>query len=418
MDEIKLSVYKYSIDDILIIYSNGKKDKIPSLNIGAINIEKDFDENFLPILNISASVSIDLYKKISADRNVKASIRINKTAIKAKSEFIDDSPKFQDPIINQIFRLQLNTTDLDPTSEIQRESENKLENKAENNFNTQLDMYFFTDEALESRRGLTSMIFSDTDTMTAIVYLLSELKVKRILLSKPDNTDRQNQIIVPETKLIPMVNNIENIYGVYNHGSVLFYDFDRFYYISKDVENHQARENSEISMVNINFEEFATHVDRKPGSYVDKRNDRYYINSTNYPNFQNLGNFTQEATFNDINYVNTNNGETKNKTINFDNNDKNMVIVDNTYGNNYILNSKIYSMKENYYIVSLLIAEADISHFTPNKRYYMNFNIKEFKKSRKYTGTYRLSKVVHTLSKNGSDKWFEAKTLCIFKKGK
>lgn len=417
MDNKKLSMYKYTMDDIDIIYSNNKKDKIPLLNVGSINIEQDFDKDFFPIFNINAAIPLELKKKIVSDKNVKARVRISKVAFKISENNVDETPKFTEDVINDVFNIINNETDMDTQTQIQKESVDNTHNDAITNYNTEINLFLYKQEWLDINKNVDSMIFCDTDTMSAIVYLAKLNKVKRLLISSPDNKAKQNQIIIPETKFKTMVSNIENIYGVYNKGSVLFYGFKNLYYISKDIIKNLAKETGEISMVNFNFEEFGSSNDRQPGSYIDKQYDRYFINCSNYPTFQDMSGYHKEILFNNIQYINSSTGETKSRSINLDgNHNDTKIVVDDTYNNKYIIDSKLYSIKESSLQAIISLQQLDISYFTPNKRYMFSFNVKDFDRSRKYTGNYRLTKVVHLLSKNGSDKWFESKTVCNFNK--
>lgn len=417
MDNKKLVMYKYTIDDIDIVYSNNKKEKIPLLNIGSINIEQDFDNDFFPVFNINASIPIEFKKRILADKNAKARVRISKVALKVSENNIDEKPKFMETFINDIFNIINTETDMDAQTVIQKESVEQSSKESNTNYNTEINLFLYKQEWLDINKNVDSVIFCDTDPMSAIVYLAKENKVKKMLVSNPDNKTKQNQIIIPETKFKTMVTNIENIYGVYNKGSVLFYGFNNLYYISKDIIKNLSRQTGEISLVNFNFEEFGTDKDRQPGSYIDKKNDRYFISCVDYPTFQDMSGYHKEILFNNIQYVNSKTGVTKSKSIDLNsNNGDTKIVVDDVYGNNYIIESKLYSVKEASLMAVLSLQQVDISYFTPNKRYMFNFNIKDFDRSRKYTGNYRLTKVVHLLSKNGSDKWFESKSMCNFNK--
>ncbi|MEI2419257.1 hypothetical protein V6O07_03205, partial [Arthrospira platensis SPKY2] len=317
IDSHKLCYYRYLLDDIDVIYSNGKKDKILSMNVGSMFIEKDFDNCYMPIFNVNAVVTLDMYKKIAADKKAKVRIRLNRFAVKVDAEYVDDKPKYVEPVIDDVFYIANDNSDLDVHSNIQQQSNIVKDGNTnqKTNFNTELNLFLFKEEALNINADIDSFILSDTDTMTAIVYMAELCKVKRMLISRPDNDKKQGQIIMPQTEFVTMVKNIENMYGVYDTSSVLFYDFNMLYYISKDVVKNQARQTGEITMVNINYDEFGSDMDRRPGSYLDKANSRYFINSPNYPTFKDMGSITQEAGFNNISYVNTVTGDTKSKKI-------------------------------------------------------------------------------------------------------
>lgn len=419
IDINNLNLYNYTTNDITIIYSDGTTGIIKALNVTSINIEKDFDNDFFPIFNLNVALDVATYRKITGDKNVQFRVSINKFAVKSTAEHVPSGIKYAEPVFSDVFYAMTNETDNDQLTKLEGQANKTKGVKSEDNFSRLLSLYLYKPHTLDVNNNPDSFIFGDADPMSVIVYLSDKFGVNKMMISSPDNTKKYPQIIIPGVKYTDMIKAMESIYGVYNKGSVLFYDFDNLFYISKDIVNNQALRSGEPSMVNIKFTEMGEGADRLAGSFLDSRMNRYYINSSSYPVIQDVGSYTQEVVFNNIEYVNTANGVNGKKSVKLNGrNIENKRLIDNKYSNMYAINSALYAIEESNYLLTVSLLNIDMTYMTPNKRYSLNFEFKDFENSKKYDGNYRLSKVIHTLSKNGNDQYLNCTSTCVLKRNR
>lgn len=414
-----LQVCKYSIDEVILIYSDNTSEKIKPMNVSSINIEKDFDLDFFPIFNLNLTVTQDTYKKVTVDKKAKIRLTINKFFVKSAKDEIPTGPKYMEPVISKVFYLMTNEADNSHMTKVSDEAAEVKGTDKKTDYNTPLSLYLYDEKFLDINNVPESYIYSDTDPLTAVVHMCSQLRVEKMLVSEPDNPNKQPQIIIPAAKFKKAIHDLETVYGIYDCGSVLYYDFDHLYYISRDIVGNQALLENESNMVNIQFNEVNDGDDMIGGGYLDKSKNRYFINASRYPTIYNTGSYTQEATFTNIKSINTESGDSSDTSIELDGRDiKNTRIIDNKYNNPHIIKSSAYILKESNFILGVELLDVDISYLTPNKRYTMKFNFKDMKNALRYDGNYRLGKITTSLAKSGTEHYFDLKAACTFKRGK
>lgn len=416
----KLMIVKYKIDDILFLFEDGTTEVVKSRNITSINIEKDYDNDLCPIFNINMVIRRDVYKNIvSKKNNLRANIVLNKFQVKPTDSTLDNSFKFTEPAISGIFNVIMDDTDMDMYTRMQdKHFEDTVKPVTDadgpDKINTELNIFLFTKESLDINKKLDNYIFCDSDLTTSIIFFANTCKVQRMLMTPLDNSTIYNQIIIPEFRFSDIINTMHNIYGLYNSGYVLFNDFTRLLLLSKKRDMNPV-ENNEVPLIYMYFGEYGAGLNRHIGGFIDRPNNRYFLNCLKQPDISENGPFIKEGLHNSIRAVNTSNHTNVTESTNIAGRDiSNVKVVDNKYNNDYIINSNLYNINESNYSFVLDIDEMDFEMFSPNKKFNMYFDIKEYARATKYNGTYRLCKIITNLIRAKSEEYLESHSRCWF----
>lgn len=416
----RLMLVKYKMDDMLFIFEDGTTENVPSKNITSLNIEKDFDNDLCPILNVNMVIKREVYKKIVSNKNnLRVNMKLNKFQVKPTDDTLDNSFKFSEPAISGIFNVIMDDTDMDMYTRMQdKHFEDTVKPITDadgpDKINTELNIFLFTKEALDINKRLDNFIFCESDLTTAIVFFANACKINRLLMTPLDNSKIYNQIIIPEFKFTDIIRAMHSMYGLYNSSYVLFDDFNRLYLLSKKRDVNPV-ENNEIPLVYLYFGEFGAGLNRHIGGFIDNENNRYFINCLKQPEISELGPYIKEGMYNSIRAVNTTNHTNVTESTNIGGrNIDSIKVVDNKYDNDYIVNSNLYNINESNYSFVLEVDEMDFEMFTPNKKYNMYFDIKDYARATKYNGMYRLCKIVTNLIRAKSEEYLEAHSQCFF----
>lgn len=222
-----------------------------------------------------------------------------------------------------------------------------------------------------------------------------------------------HDIITPANSFKNIIYGLQDIYGLYNTGVVLFYDYDRTYLLSKD-HKITAIEKNELKYVNITIYEKGELKSSYEGSYIT--DNEYYINCIIEPSTSDNTQLIKEKFGDTVYSISSYNNEHETYKSSINGDDwVSPVVLDNKVGNNYIMNSYIYDVEESLNTMTISFPTANINYLTPNKVYNIKCEISNSVASEKYSGIYRLSSVEVIFKKEGSST-FRGITTCSLKK--
>lgn len=408
MDNNLLLACKVKIEDITIIFEDGSTNTIPSKNTFYMSIEKDYFNSFLPILNIKCLVNRQLYAKINKNQP-KFKVTVNKFFVPANSTTFDKNSKtiMYKKFISDIF---INVNDLDSSPDLYESIANRQDlvgsnrNEMEQD-NIEIDLLLFTQKSL-SYRKLNSKIFKDCN-ITSVILALSQLTGQnKMLLTYPDNRKVYNDtsIIIPTNlTFLGAIKFIQAVYGIYNHGYVLFNDFDLLYLIDKQPKC-TAYKKGEYKRVYMEFNNVVTESGNIYGQYTDNKNMRYMINCISAPNIITNSTTTNELLYDRIHASNTYNGKSQVKDIDMtkSTSSKTTKVLDNKYNNNFIVNSSAFEIELNNYTLEIAFNEIDLDILTANKEYYLDIKIDK-SEYKKLSGLFKITRLMAVYEKKDDD---------------
>jgi hypothetical protein len=408
MKDIKVSNYTYIVSAFDIIIKD-KTYQLTHQNITEMGIEKNFDMEYFPLLYVKLALPpttiIDIYRNKTI---VKFRMRLDKVVY---------GSNYKKTVFDEIFITFL-PDDKEFFNEDMYKQTKKVTNEEDITTPTDLqqtyEFYLFNERDINSSNTVLNTVLTNVTMTDVVYYLLSSSNTDTVLMSKLDNTNKYNEIIILPKNIIKNIEVLNAIYGFYNHGVLLFYDLNTTYFIDKnsmctayrvgeytDVIISVPKSTSTASMVN------GSYKDIENGCYIiSVQSDLLTINSTSLSSQQLEGSTTI--------YVSPSNGDVVTFTPDLKYRDKEtkQVIVNN-FNNKFTEKELYYKKIENDCIVSFPFKDIDIDILSPNKRFKLDFEDSTMQKNR--GGNYRVFSLTCIFTKRDSD--FSVQGTCTIKRG-
>lgn len=402
--------YRYIVSEFNILFTDGSVIKLTHGEILNINIEKDFDTCYFPLLNVKLLLDYDVYYKILENKTtVRFKFKFNKyIADKQALNNGNGKNNFLEKLFDTTFGIYID----DDTSSMDKELYEKTKNAiGQQNTKKTYDFYLFKDEDLKSGKYTSNYVLSRCNMTDALVFLFSKAGMKNILMSPLDNNKVYSEVLIPYIPLTQTINFLEQHYGFYKGGAMLFYDFDTTYFISKF--GKRVYRTGEFNSVTMTFFKPGTSASLSPGCYKDKTAKKLIVH-VSQDNMMPLNeSIIQEQTGGtNLAIINASSDDVANVSpdVNTRSGKTTKVIV-NKFENPYLETMSMLKKIENDRIIDVNLYDVDLSFLTPNKIFTFSFDEKASQK--KYGGTYRLTKLVTSFSKQGTD--FSATVQARFK---
>lgn len=401
MNNINLQACKYNMNDINVLFSDGSKQTIPAMNVYFFSIEKDYFESFMPIFNIKCLVTSEMYSKINKDDKAKFRIDIEKFFINSNTVEMNKKNGMTKPFITNTF-INLNVGD--ETPDIAQTISNRKDDKKADKRNEyeksqiELDLFLVT-ENYNDYTIIGNKIFTEC-TMYEVLIALNQMTLKsKMLLTVPSNKTKYNSyVLIPKNlTFIGAIEYLQEVYGIYSYGMLVFKDFDILYILDKNIVCN-AYKRFENKKVIVHYNDMTNSQQHYSGSYEDMNSHNYHIYCKSAPDLQN-GETEQNALLG-TELVTTNSSE----------NNTGARMIEDKYNNKYAVSSYKYERSLKRRLVADF-DEVDLDILTPNKLYYFDFNISGSKVPIK--GEYKLASLMIICEKT-DDKVFSNKVRGVF----
>lgn len=391
------NLIKYKVDNFDIMFENGDIEQMNGDMVTHLYIEKDFDELYFPIVNISVMMKDELYHRIKQENEtVKFRLRIIKNIYDQDMKFLKYELYCNE--IFQCFKDKENVIEDNVNVESKKETEGDGAVTLGNNVR---DFYLFTDEVTKCKKVFNLSVES-ASLSDLIIYLLGEAGLSQLLMSKLDNNKSLSNITIPPADTIETINYLNNQFSFYKKGMLLFFDIDTVFLIDKNYKCtawrknevkithiHVANQQSNDSQMNGYF----TNKDRKQ-THVFANTDRVEIRNTNITSNQLFGN--------DIRIIDSKSGSTSNVSANTTSvGGTNEQILTIKAGNSYAASELQTRLEENEIICGVVLIGVDTEVVSPNKEILITYE--DAKLNKQYSGNYRVSKSIATLTKDAGE---------------
>ena len=209
------------------------------------------------------------------------------------------------------------------------------------------------------------------------------------------------------------INYLDLQYGFYEHGKLVFFDYDTTYFINKRGLCTAYRVN-EYRDVIVTCYKSSNPESISMGNYKNDIEKTYVLNiSVDKLHFKTQSIINNQLEGNEVVSVTPETGDVNvmNPEIQQRGNPLQYIVVNNY--NNYYTNKSIeYRKKENDNIISVDVSDIDIECLTPNKHFIFTFE--DTKIQNEKGGSYRLSFVAFDFTKQGDE--FNMVGQAVFKK--
>jgi len=420
-----LNQYKYEISFGCIFNSDNSylelKDAIVRLTIHSL-----YEEYVYPV--IQAELIMNRPDMLNIQRNFEEiKFKINIKRCKATEE---DKPSvsMSERFVNNKILLPIDM-DMNVVDQVRNK-----ETAVDNDYKITLDM--MPQELLEVNKSLIGAILNNVTMEDVIYYCYGRVaSSKKLLFNKPDNVKVYKQVILPSLNLTNTIEYLQKVYGIYSSGIRIYFDFNKYYLLSKDVYNKEVvGVSGEHRNVYVYLNDKRDKSMNKNGSANDKPNNRYVIELPTVGNNEVKDVSSREIKGESIKFLSNNCGTPENRSgdgswkagltseskggINSNVGNKKQRLYYNNYSNPYNEEEFITDTARNIHELVLPVSGLDLDVITPNKNYYIEYTNKDYKL---FTGSYHLTNIIYSYSlesntNNNEVKLFNMNGMCAFSK--
>lgn len=391
----KLFLCKYRVPT-LVFMMNDQKILMDASNVLSIEKLDDYEFNLRSILKLS--LRIDIRKKLwimKNKRNIVCKFELDRVGIDNTSEtFLTGSEE----IWNEEFGIYFNDEEEASDTKVMEARIAKNEGtdfvandiETENYFESQniLDVYLFNRSLLNASNNKFNDIMTEGVLQDFVGKLLTVTKhPRKVLISKFENDEVYKELLCPSLPAYKALSYLDQYYGFYKKGSIIYYDVDFLYIINANGKMTAKRDGewSETTILAKTLDESSPGdgMLRKDGekTFYISINDSN-INPQNFANNTNA-NIGSEAKVVVTDDITIDMAEATQSYVD----QRNEQIVYKTKGDNKYLSNMIKArMEENDCILYISGDNLDIDSFRPNKIYQIVFE--ETSKQQKY-GKYK-----------------------------
>lgn len=296
----KLFLCKYRIPT-LVFMMQGEYIKMDASNVLSIEKLDDYEFNIRSILKLT--LRLDIRKKLwlmKNKRNIICKFELDRIGMdNTNEEYVTGSEN----IWNQEFGIYFNDEEeaadlsvMEKRIEINEGAElakDDLDNESYFESQNILDVYLFNQELLNASKNIFNDIMSTGTLQQYVGKLLTSTKhPKKVLMSKFENNEVYKELICPSLPAYKALIYLDQYYGFYKKGAIIYYDVDCLYIINANGKLTAKRE-KEWPEVTI----MSTKIDNStPGNGMFRKEGEkvFYISlpedNINPQNFSNQGN--------------------------------------------------------------------------------------------------------------------------------
>lgn len=391
------NIIKYKVDNFDILFANGDIEKMNGDMVTHLYIERDFDELYFPIVNISVMMRDELYHKIKQENEtVRFRLRIIKNIYDKDMKFLRYELYCNE--IFQCFKDKENVIEDNLNVESKKSTEGDGAVTLGNNVR---DFYLFTDEVTKCKKVFNLSVES-ASLSDLIIYILGEAGINQLLMTILNNNTSLSNKTIPPSDTIETINYLNNQFSFYRKGMLLFFDIDTAYLIDRNYQCTAWRPN-EIKITHIHIANQQSNDSQMNGYYVDSdrkqthvfaNTDRVEIRNTNITNNQLFGH--------DIKIINPKAGSTSSvspNTTTVGGTNEHLLTI--KAGNSFAASELQTKIEENEIISGIVLIGIDTEVVSPNKEVLVTYE--DAKLQQQYGGNYRISKSTTVLTKDAEE---------------
>ena len=226
----KFHEWNYEVKEFSIQLPKKKKEiKLEPVQIQAINIMHDYENDLYPVFGIEFIANNATYYTLTKYKN-EAHIRLHIQGYYQEKGKTTES--LRRDIIKEDFSLLMDESDYDKYESLKKE-ENKYDytkistknqnvlDEAENN----ITIYLIKKTYINRGNKQVNAILRKATVLDALCYIFSKAGYNRVLMTKPDNTQVYSTIYIPPMQAKKAISWIDTYYGLYQYGSLRYDDF-------------------------------------------------------------------------------------------------------------------------------------------------------------------------------------------------
>lgn len=408
---LNMRFYRYVVESLNILIPGSDPINVEGKMVTSIIFEKDFDNDYFPVLRLNVMLDPDRYVEIVKNKlNVKFRMRLqkyvydnNKTVTFKKDvfnttfcTFIDDNTPYFEGDLSDATTAATNT----------EKSPTQMAGK-------QYTFYLFNEDDVTRSKNIYNTVLDGVTMMDTVTWLLSRAGFTSVLMTNFDNKNTYDDVLIPPFPLLGTLQYLDNQYGFHEYGTLLFFDIDRTYFIDRSVKC-TAWELNEYKRTTFHIKRTTNPDNLSPGSYDDTDSKTYFINvSPSSISIDNTSITQDQIDGNSLIIVNPSTGDARTITSSaIQRGDGIAKVLINKYNNTYRDNAELLKRQENSRVIQVTLGDYDIDSLSPNKEFVFTFEDTSINKDN--GGSYRISYTALSLIRQGED--LVASGTALFKK--
>jgi hypothetical protein len=391
------NLIKYRVDNFDIIFQDGGIEKLDGDMVTSIYMEKDYDELYFPIVNISLTIKDELYHKIKQENDtVKFRLRLVRNIYDRDMKFLKYEMAFNEMFV--CFKDKENVIEDNRNVETKKGGEGDEAVTLGTNVR---DFYLFTDEVTKCKKyfnlSIQSALMSDL-----LIYIMQESGISQLLMSKLDSNPSLSNFTVPSGNTVDTILYLNNQKPFYQKGMLLFYDVDTAYLIDKNYKCTAWRKN-EVRITHLHISDQESSDSQMNGQFIDKdRKQTHVFCNTERIDIKNTNIMSNQINGNKIRVINakSNSNSQINPNTTKVNSTNEQILMTKENESNAISDLQT-RIEENECICLVSLIGVDMEVVSPNKEILVTYEDQKLNKL--YGGNYRVSKTTIVMAKDAGE---------------
>lgn len=401
--------YRYVVESFDILFPGEPATRLETGQINNIVIEKEYEKAFFPMMRVSLSLDTTLYHKIIEHKlEVKFRIRLQKYAFRD-----DDQFQMREDILNDIFVIFLDENTPFLNKDQLKENEKITGETAQTKSNVPMDLFLFKERDMLQTKQLTNYVFSGETLTNILAYLFASHGFNKVLMTPMKNQKTYDEVLLPPITFLGNILYMNNQYGFYEKGMLLFFDMDCVYLIDKS-KSCTAWRPLEYRKTVFHIRNSTDTNAQTAGTFIDDQQMSYYINMPYTSiNMMNASILNDQFEGNHRLIINPYEGTSQTVSAStVQRGDGTYKVLVNRYNNPFNISAEQVRIDQEGEIISVGLSNHDIQSLTPNKEFRFTFD--DTLINREYGGNYRIAQTMSVFSKEGD--YFTVKGTAVFKK--
>ena len=400
---------KYQVPVLSFILED-KEVEITSTDIVSFTKFDDYDKNVRSMFKIV--IRVDRRKKLWLIKNKRKIICkfqldiIGLDPVDSSSNENENVIIPQEEVFNLEFGIFFNEDEEKTDNELASASTNidevgnpnpneDLETENYGEFENYLEIYLFNLELLNPSNTMCNEVYSKDTLQQMVSHILTKSGHKKVLMSPFENNKVYNELLVPAHPVYEALAYLDQYYGFYEKGSIIYYDIDTLYILNTNGKvTAKAEDEWPETTILVNKHSYSSAEQgmlRRTGekiNYIQIQETDLHINKPSIIQNDTVGSDLTMVTIDgtDITEIKADQSyiDKRNKRVKYF----------RKGDNQYTGKTLEARMEENEIVIQIAAANLDIRAFTPNKIFTLIFDDEE--KQEKYgKWNYRISSVYH-----------------------
>ena len=257
LDDIKLSSVKYQMKTFTVD-AGGTIFDVPPSQIASIKIEKNYDMMNYPFVYIGVNLPGWFYiEVVKNSKNLHITMDLHSMTYRTDFNEKMANPKTDSEIKGKFLALiAIDTPIMDEQSQMQVEKNDGAYKK-----NYTFNEYYFTEFAIyneaayKAKSKIVNAVLESTNMTSTVAYICKEGGIiNNILMSPLTNRQTYSEFKIPPINAVDQLKNLIVNYKLHDKGTVLFFDLDQTYIISKEIKctAWKAQEYKTVHVMSLN----------------------------------------------------------------------------------------------------------------------------------------------------------------------